>query len=195
MRKGETMTVALSTRAALKEWAVTVRALERGDQVLLLRKGGIREEGKDFRLEHDEFLLYPTYEHQRPELIKPQFHADLAEAEAEGQQGRVPVRSWARVTHVFQTQDPEAVRRLAAHGVWTADYARERLNWKPAKPLYVLLLRAHLLREPRWIDWRAEYAGCKSWLELAEDVSLAGMRPVLDDAAYAQRLQEIESLL
>ena len=31
----------------------------------LLRKGGIHEDGKDFRVIHREFLLYPTYEHQK----------------------------------------------------------------------------------------------------------------------------------
>ena len=35
-------------RIALKEWAVAVKALDRGEQIMLLRKGGIREEGKDF---------------------------------------------------------------------------------------------------------------------------------------------------
>jgi hypothetical protein len=48
---------------ALKEWAITVEAMAQGDQVLLLRKGGIHEEGKDFRVIHDEFLFYPTYLH------------------------------------------------------------------------------------------------------------------------------------
>ena len=52
-------------QVALKEWAVTVNALAEGAQILLLRKGGIHEEGKDFRVIHPEFLLYPTYEHQR----------------------------------------------------------------------------------------------------------------------------------
>ena len=56
---------------ALKEWAVTVQALARGEQILLLRKGGIHEEGKDFRVIHPEFLLYSTYEHQREDLLKP----------------------------------------------------------------------------------------------------------------------------
>ena len=66
-----------SSRIALKEWAVTVRALNQGSQVLLLRKGGIREEGKDFRVVHPEFILYPTYEHQRPDLLKAPYQGDL----------------------------------------------------------------------------------------------------------------------
>ncbi|HEX5900007.1 MAG TPA: DUF1802 family protein, partial [Solirubrobacteraceae bacterium] len=33
---------------AFKEWAVTVRALAEGEQLVTLRKGGIREERKHF---------------------------------------------------------------------------------------------------------------------------------------------------
>ena len=33
---------------ALKEWAVTVDALGRGDQIIILRKGGIHKEDKEF---------------------------------------------------------------------------------------------------------------------------------------------------
>jgi hypothetical protein len=53
---------------ALKEWAVTIAALAAGDQVLILRKGGIGE--KRFELPHPRFFLFPTYAHQRPELVK-----------------------------------------------------------------------------------------------------------------------------
>ena len=44
---------------AFKEWAVTVRALAEGEQLVTLRKGGIREPEKHFQLEHDRFFLYP----------------------------------------------------------------------------------------------------------------------------------------
>ena len=58
---------------ALKEWAVAIRALGSGKQVLILRKGGIHKDDKEFRVVHPEFLLYPTYEHQNAELIKEAF--------------------------------------------------------------------------------------------------------------------------
>ena len=43
---------------AFKEWAVTVRALAEGEQLVTLRKGGIREPGKHFALDHDRFFLF-----------------------------------------------------------------------------------------------------------------------------------------
>ena len=55
------MTTPVTCQLALKEWAITVKALADGDQIMMLRKGGIHEESKDFRVVHPEFLLYPTY--------------------------------------------------------------------------------------------------------------------------------------
>ena len=55
---------------AFKEWAVTVRALAEGEQLLTLRKGGIREPDKHFNVEHERFFLYPTFDHQRADLVR-----------------------------------------------------------------------------------------------------------------------------
>ena len=71
---------------AFKEWAVTVRALAEGEQLLTLRKGGIREENKHFEIEHDRFFLYPTFDHQRNDLIRqshlPEHHQRLIDRDA-----------------------------------------------------------------------------------------------------------------
>src|SRR3954462_11934892 len=69
---------------AFKEWAVTVRALAEGEQLLTLRKGGIRETGKHFRLEHDRFFLYPTFDHQRGDLVRESHQPELRRALEEG---------------------------------------------------------------------------------------------------------------
>src|SRR5215218_5195991 len=69
---------------ALKEWAVTVRALAEGEQLLTLRKGGIREENKHFELEHERFFLYPTFDHQRNNLVRESHHPELRRALEEG---------------------------------------------------------------------------------------------------------------
>src|ERR1700733_11667756 len=56
-------------RAAFKEWAVIVDALGRGDQILILRKGGISEGRGGFTIEHSRFLLFPTLFHQQRESV------------------------------------------------------------------------------------------------------------------------------
>ena len=69
---------------AFKEWAVTVRALAEGEQLLTLRKGGIREPDKHFSLDHDRFFLYPTFDHQRNDLIRDSHLPELRRALEEG---------------------------------------------------------------------------------------------------------------
>src|ERR1700712_2329282 len=72
---------------AFKEWSVTVRALAESEQLLTLRKGGIREENKHFEIEHDQFFLYPTFDHQRNDLLRD---SHLPERDRAIEGGRCP---------------------------------------------------------------------------------------------------------
>ena len=74
---------------AFKEWAVTVRALAEGEQLLTLRKGGIREPDKHFKLDYERFFLYPTFDHQCADLVRESHRPELL-ARARG--GRVERR-------------------------------------------------------------------------------------------------------
>ena len=58
---------------AFKEWAAVVQALLEGEQILDVRKGGIREDGRHFSVQSTRLWLYPTVEHQQPELLKPAY--------------------------------------------------------------------------------------------------------------------------
>ena len=108
---------------AFKEWAVTVRALAEGEQLVTLRKGGIREENKHFELEHERFFLYPTFDHQRNDLVRESHHPELRRALEEGvwpdeeppprallqdggipQPDRVRIRAWAEVADHFEIE-------------------------------------------------------------------------------------------
>jgi hypothetical protein len=190
------MQTAVATRIAFKEWAVTVRALAAGQQIALVRKGGIREEGREFRVEEPRFLLYPTYEHQRADLLQAPYRADLdAVLATPPPTGTVRLDHWAEVTDVYQTLEAAAVEALAPHFIWTSTYAQERLRWQPKKPLYILLLRVYRLPETHELPVVPSYLGCKSWVELEQPVSLEGMVPVLDDAAYAARRAAIQTAL
>src|SRR5260370_9930666 len=67
---------------ALKEWAVIVRALLAGEQILDVRKGGLREDGRHFAVRTPTCWLYPTVEHQREDLLKPAYRRWVRETEA-----------------------------------------------------------------------------------------------------------------
>ncbi|HLH25082.1 MAG TPA: DUF1802 family protein [Chloroflexota bacterium] len=190
------MQTAVATRVAFKEWAVTCRALAEGRQIVLVRKGGIREEGREFRVEQPRFLLYPTYEHQRADLLQPPYRAALdAVLAAPPPAGTVRLDHWAEVTDVYETLEAATVEALAPHFIWTTSYAEERLRWRPKKPLYVLLLRVYRLPEAHEVPVLPSYLGCKSWVELDQPIPLEGMTPVLDDAAYAARRAAIQAAL
>jgi len=65
---------------ALKEWATVVKALESGDQTVILRKGGILESDSGFTIENEKFFLFPTFEHQETKHVKPEHHKHLENA-------------------------------------------------------------------------------------------------------------------
>ena len=181
---------------ALKEWAITIEAMAKGDQVLLLRKGGIHEDGKDFRVVHREFLFYPTYLHQKEDLIQaahqPALHRMLEQPQ---DFEKVTFSYWANAEEVLEISDQEKVNDLEPHYIWTTDYAQSRLHWKPMLPLSVLLLRVYKLGKPVTVQYLPEYGGCTSWVEVLPDVNLGTMKPVLSDAAYLDRVNEIKGCL
>jgi hypothetical protein len=197
---------------ALKEWAVTVRALAEGEQLLTLRKGGIREENKHFELEHERFFLYPTFDHQRNDLVRESHHPELRRALEEGvwpdeeppprallqdggipQPDRVRLRAWAEVTDHVTINDRRTLDSLSPYYIWTPDYAEKRLSWKRRHPLHILLLRVHRIPRPVTVRVRDEYHGCRSWVEIDRELPFEGT-PVMADEEFDRARQEIHAV-
>src|SRR5436190_15076761 len=155
---------------ALKEWAVAVKALREGRQVLLVRKGGISEESRHFKIVSDRFLFFPTYEHQRADLLQPEFQDDLTAVLAEPRDpATVRFDTFAELTDLFEIAEPAQVEALAPYYCFSTQYAEERLRWKPRHPLLVMAIRAYRLKQPLDVAARPEFGGCKSWLPLDAD--------------------------
>jgi hypothetical protein len=183
-------------QTALKEWAVTVDALAQGVQVLLMRKGGIHEEGKNFRVLHPEFLLYPTYEHQKKDLLKPNFQPVLDRILAGPlPQGDITFTHWAKMAEVIEIAQQEQVDRLSTHFIWTTAYAQSRLYWKPMLPLSVMLLRVYRMERPVTVPHLPEYTGCRSWVDIITEVPLGKLTPVLTDDQFQRRVAEVKGSL
>ena len=197
---------------AFKEWAVTVRALAEGEQLLTLRKGGIREEHKHFEIEHDRFFLYPTFDHQRNDLVRESHMPELGRALEEGvwpdgepparallqdggipQPDRVRIRAWAEVAASYLITDPRAVDALSPYYIWTTDYAEKRLEWKRRHPMHVILLRTYRIPRPVTVKVRPEYLGCRSWIELHRELPFEGT-PVLSDEEFERVEGQIEAI-
>ncbi len=180
---------------ALKEWSVAVSALTQGDTILLLRKGGIREHQRTFQVEQDRVWLYPTYEHQKPHLLKAPYAEQVEPVSSGWHPETVAIAAWAEITHIFQVTEEPTVTALLPFHIWNEQFVTERLKWKPSQPLYVLLLRVHQLANPRHISYRAEYGGCRSWIDLHEPISIQDTTPVLSETTYHQQVEAIQQIL
>lgn len=182
-------------RTAFKEWAVICRALARGRQTVILRKGGIVEEGGQFRPDHPEFLLFPTYSHQSPANVTPVAQPWLLEVEGEQPAaGTVTFTHGCQVEQALRVRSLEAVLRLKGEYVWSEDIVLERFHrWGDS--IYALVVRVYALASPVTMEVREEYAGCKSWVELFEHVSTEGSTPVLNDAEFAKRAAWVNAQL
>jgi hypothetical protein len=197
---------------AFKEWAITVRALAEGEQLVTLRKGGVAENDKAFSVEHDRFFLYPTFDHQRMDLVRASHQPEMRRALEEGvwpdgeppmhaltrdggiaQPDRVRIRAWAEVAGAWTVSDRRAIEALSPYTVWTADYAEKRLEWRRRHPLHVLLLRTYRIPRPVTVRVRDEYGGCRSWLEISRDLPFEGT-PVLSDEEFDRASEEIAGI-
>ena len=107
---------------------------------------------------HREFLLYPTYEHQKADLLREE-HQPALEAllERPRDEKQITFTHLAVADEVLELEDQGKVDDLAPHYIWTTDYAQSRLRWKPMLPLTVMLLRAYRLERPVTVPWIREY--------------------------------------
>ncbi|PSB29799.1 DUF1802 family protein [Stenomitos frigidus] len=180
---------------ALKEWQVAVKALEQGEMIVLLRKGGLRETGGRFTVMHDRILLYPTYEHQRSHLVKQQYADAITPVEPGWHPETVRLGSWAIITDRLQTSDAATVAALLPFHIWNETFVAERRQWKATQPIEVLLLRVYTLPQPQLIPYDSTYGGCKSWLDLTQAIPLDGSTPALEDRDYRERCDQIRAIV
>lgn len=180
-----------SNALALKEWAVIEQVLAEGKQTLLLRKGGLHERHGRFSTEPTEFFFFPTYVHQMEQGVvseaAPELQTALASRPAEDQ---LVISHYATVAEVQWLDSLERVEVLTGLHCWTAETIEKRFNYK--KPgLYLFLLRVYALPRPRTLPMLKRYAGCRSWVELGEELSTTGALPVLEPDAFDEQLSEI----
>ncbi len=178
---------------ALKEWAVLIDAIAKGEQILLIRKGGIADPGEGFHLKQREFFLYPTREHQKEEFLRPEFRPRLRGPAPES--GSVPLRVYAGVALQKEVKDLSVLAGLEKYHLWSREFLEQRQGYKPELPSQVLVLRGYVLRRAVPHAVRPEEAGCKSWVELGEEISFEGADPVMENRRFVDALNEIDSRL
>ncbi|WP_166241901.1 DUF1802 family protein [Paenibacillus turpanensis] len=183
----------MNPSVALKEWASAIKALEMGDQILLLRKGGISEETKHFQMESSTFYLFPTFEHQRKDLMKEAYRHYVEESIAVWKPGSdlVPITSFAIAEQELLIHDMEELLKVQPYHIWTEQFAEERLKWKKTQPLHLIILRVYKLNREITIPMVDSYTGCRSWITLEDEIASDRAIPVLDDSTFLQRKEEL----
>lgn len=163
----------LANHTALKEWSTVIDALGRGEQVVLIRKGGIAD--PKFGVEAERFYLYPTYFHQE-----------------QSEPTEVTITHWCEVVRTWRVREIDPLVPLV---VIPRDTLEARYRFRPDQALHVIGVRTFALPQPRTIGVRPEYLGCKSWVSVDDEIDIDASTPALSDATLVDRLARIDEVL
>ena len=183
-------------RTAFKEWAVVVDALARGEQIIILRKGGIHEGRGGFQVGHKSFLLFPTRFHQQADSVTPEAQARCEEIKA-----AMPAENILRLEHYAEViawrelDSLAAVHRLQGQHIWREDVIAQRYEWGRSKGVFALATRVRRLPDAVETPLIDAYGGCKSWIELEREIATDGAAPVLTDAEFQAKLDAFHEAL
>ena len=158
---------------AFKEWAYIVDALGKGRQSIIIRKGGISEEGGDFAIKGKKFLLLPTQFHQAQEMIKPEWLMSLDGEKYFAEPERVSIEYFAEIAQSMVIKDWSLLEKLDSQHAWKMGVIKERFErWE--KSAHLLIVQVYKLTTPYVLEMSPEYAGCKSWIELSQGPEFTG---------------------
>jgi len=186
----------IEERTALKEWAVLVDAMARGDIIAMIRKGGIREQRAGFSVRHDRFLLYPTYFHEKLGEVAPRLAPTLGTAHARRPtEGTIRLELVADVVGLWSVDDLDRLRAIEAeHGLeWSAVESRFHYRGKPG--VQVIAARVSRLTSPVTLPESRRYVGCVSWVELDTDVDVEDAVAVVAAETLAGRVATLNEAL
>lgn len=181
---------------AFKEWQVIVEALGAGEQILILRKGGLAEGRRGLDAERARhFWLFPTQFHAQREKTKPAaarwFPANPADSISPVNSPLITLSYFAEVTqHRFLEAWPE-IAALDPFHHWTEAAVREKYDWSRPPGLHAFVVRVYRLDEPLTLPLTPEMSGCKSWIDLPADFSAVASAPVLGDARFESLVSEL----
>ncbi|HSP14239.1 MAG TPA: DUF1802 family protein [Thermoanaerobaculia bacterium] len=165
----------LPNHTALKEWSSVIEKLATGDQVILIRKGGIADPA--FGLDASQFYLYPTYFHQGENEHRP----------------AVTVTHWCEVVRTWSVRDLHVLSKLEPFVAIPRETLEARYRFRPDQALHVIGVRTWALPRPAEVKFRDQYAGCRSWVSVDEEIDVDGSTLVLSEADLASRISNLES--
>jgi hypothetical protein len=176
-------------QAAFKEWNSVIEALGSGEQIIILRKGGIIEDEGDFVPKEKFFFLFPTKTHEKPELLKKTFPQDnLGENE-------IKIKYWAEVVLARKIKNKEILKKIDDFHIWKYEVVEERFHRWQNDEVWALVVRVFKLKNPVIINNHPDYAGCKSWIEIKDEIDITQSEPVLSDEEFEKKLNLLKEIL
>ena len=188
------------TISALKEWAVVCKVLEEGRQTILLRKGGIMERKRGFELRHNDFFMFPTYEHQSKDLLQQEY-ADKFDSVLRDKplDDLNKIDLYAKVVSIAETFNREMLQDLRDFHIWNEKYVNARMDYNPQKPLSIILLRVYRLNTAINVTRSPQQAGCRSWIDFqsmsTKDYQDNIGKPILSDDIFQERQSQLMVVL
>lgn len=178
----------------LKEWKIVCDLLHEGRLALLLRKGGIHEDrgpGR-FEMDHTRFLLFPSWLHQKPEMIKPEHRHRVEQLD---EPAEVTIDAYGETSRIWEVPSRSAFDQLDHLHCWTEPQIDMRFNYRPENPLYLVAVRIYQLETPATIENLVEYGGCKSWVPLRSEhhIDPEGAISVIDNLSFDRIIAEVDA--
>src|SRR4051812_6082305 len=149
-------------RTAFKEWAIVVDALGRGEQIIILRKGGISEGRGGFKVEQPRFLLFPTLFHQQRESVVPSAqgrHDEIAPGFPPPE--RLRLEYFAEVVDAKKLDSLADAAALRGQHIWRDEVINERFDWGRDKAIFALAVRVFRLPQAVEMPMLPAYGGGK----------------------------------
>lgn len=164
----------------LNEWNATIEALGQGKQAILIRKYGTNI---------DKFLLYPTVSYALKDNYLDSFESKYKpfvedNALPKKESNKTEVKYFATVEKVFE-KSSQRVGSLNKYHIWTNEHVKSYLGNQKA---YIWILRVYKLKEPVM----AERTMGMRYANLLEEVSLEGIKPVINDKEFAKIADNIK---
>ena len=173
-----------------KEWALVCEALGRGEQTVILRKGGIAEGRDGFWFKHPEFFLFPTFFHEQ--IVK--VRGELREL-PQPRDGEIEIRFATKVELTATITSLDVAMSLDRFHILQPEVVRERFAYDDAPGIHVAFVRVSRLAEPWRFPDERRYGGCRSWVQLPALSQETPLTPALDDSEHSARLAQFRAAI
>lgn len=188
---------------AFKEWTVICQALAKGEQSLIIRKGGISEGKAGFSFESEKFLLFPTYFHAQNDKVK----SAQVELREEHQLGdKIELTHLAELTYATSIDDWKVAQSLNEFHIWSEETIRDRFDWQKKSDktqslikdlVHVAIVRIYELPEPFVMTYAKQHYGCKSWIDIdgVPELLIERAEPVVSNQLHETKVTELKNKL